>query len=275
MGGKEKKMSKESIIGLVLTCILLVYLVFQIINLLKHRNSPGFISLILLVVGVIFALLLVYRGKELSTGELAQTLLTIGLVTITAVYTWSTEKMAQATKIQAEASVKMAEEAKQQALASFKMVEEAREQRIIESRPIIVQRAAYYTPLSSPQPIFSHFEFLNIGKSPAVEVEISIFDENKTRRSSEIHSFYRTEEVTIMRLDWDLKDFIGMKGFVVSEYQSVYSRDSGKWYQTWLPFNILPTYDSDDTIILTDKLDLREVDQDNRIGAFVLPKKRV
>ena len=66
----------------------------------RRRLTPGPITLILVILGLIFTAYLVLHWHEIKPADLPQILLMIGLVTITAIYARSTEKIAKATKEQ-------------------------------------------------------------------------------------------------------------------------------------------------------------------------------
>jgi len=91
-------MGTESIIVLMAVALLFAYLIIDVIMTINKRSSPSPITFILLITGVLFLILVPYRGQELKAPELAQILLMIGLVTITAVYASSTQKIAGETK---------------------------------------------------------------------------------------------------------------------------------------------------------------------------------
>lgn len=117
-------MQTKEILLLILAVLLLSIVVLQLILSLKKRAILGPLTFILMMIGYLFALFLTYRGNELESKDWAQMILTIGLVAVTAVYAFATEKIAKATKEQAEAGIKMAEE--------------MREQRYTESLPILI-----------------------------------------------------------------------------------------------------------------------------------------
>jgi len=154
-------MTTESITGLILTIIFLAYLILETITSFRKHTPINPIIFILMAIGVFIGILLIYRGKELSAADLAQTILTIGLLTITAVYAWSTEKMAKATKEQATASMKMAE-------TTEKSIKET-------VRPIVKIDVEFGTRQDTESGKYyidkMHLMFKNIGRGPALHLE--------------------------------------------------------------------------------------------------------
>jgi len=246
-------MQAKEILLLILVVLLLVIVILQLVLAMKKRTIFGPITFILLMIGYLFAVLVTYRGNELEVRDWAQTLLTIALVAVTAVYAWSTDKIAKATKEQAEAT-------RQQAEASMKMAD-------VASRPYIIQTAAYNSAKSGSPPVLD-YDLYNAGNGPAIELEISVFDKENKRRSSEKRSFLRGSDSIKSRFDWDLTTYIGSTCYLVSEYQSLHSHDSKKWYQTWLPFMIGQSQGTNEIIVLLGDLEFREVSEKDRIDAF-------
>jgi len=203
--------------------------------------------------------------------NLVQIGLTAALVGVTIVYVCRTHVISKATKQQAKASVEMAEEMK--------------EQRIMASRPVIIQRAVYkdsdWPDIKIgwigiiPNKIasyFSHFEVYNMGSGPAIEVEISILDEEKCQIDS-LESTRRTflkadDHPLIFRPlipSWGVKSY-----YIACEYQSVISRSSKQqtWYQTLLPFSPNKSSKQGEIYVATGELEFREVNEKDRIDAF-------
>ncbi len=210
---------------------------------------------LLLTTGVLIIVLsILILIEKLDFAQAIQITITFVLALITYTYVTRTKDIAEATRQQAEASVKMAEEMEAQ--------------RIMAARPVIVPRDTYESNASDSPPEFTGFELYNLGNGPAIEIEISVFNKDKTRRSSEKRSFFKASESINFYPDWNLKDYIGSTCYLVAEYQSIYSRDSHTWYQTWLPFRINQFPGTDKIIILPDNLEFREVSEKDRIDAF-------
>ena len=110
-------MDLKEIFLLILAILILAFAGLQLVFAIKKRPFFGPLTFVFLMLAYVFALLLAYRGSELSAADLAQTILTIGLVFITAIYAWSTAKIAK---------------------ANAKMAEEMREQRYAEELPLLV-----------------------------------------------------------------------------------------------------------------------------------------
>jgi hypothetical protein len=217
-------MTSETITGLILTIVLLLYLISQIVMTTIKKTSPSIIQLILIVIGVLFALLLTYRGKELDVNNLASTLLTIGLVTITAVYAGSTEKMAKATKEQAEAT-------KIQAEASVKMAKEMENQRYDAVRPIIdiymegepIRRIG--EQLSSESDLIASglsCRLKNVGFGPAIDFYSFIFNPQNNEHYKKDFGTLVMNESTPMIVFALQRDESGLA--IVAHYKDVFGR---------------------------------------------------
>ena len=234
----------------------MVYVIIQIVATLTKRPTLGPIYLVLMIIGVLLALLIVYKVNELSTADWAQTLLTIGLVLVTAIYAFSTEKIAKATKEQAEASIKMAEEMKNQ--------------RILVSKPIIIQKAVYEK--SQGKYLFSHFEIYNAGSGPAIEMEISLLDKEKNPFLSHRESFLIAGEKPFQPFrssPSELSYFHGLNYYLISEYKSIlFTTENPIWYQTILPFKTTEANEKGGFYLQAGELEFREVLEKDRIDAF-------
>jgi len=103
---------------LLIVAIFLVIIMFILTIVQNFRRKPTIIgrtAIILLIMGLLFLTLLVFRGHELGVADWAQTLLMIGLVLVTAFYASSANR-------QADASVKMADEMKEQRYDAFRPI---------------------------------------------------------------------------------------------------------------------------------------------------------
>ena len=88
-------------ITLGISIIVLVYFILKIIQ--QFRNKQQLISqinVILIIVGLLFLIFLTFNAEEVRAADWGQLILMIGLVTITANYAYSTEKMANELKEQ-------------------------------------------------------------------------------------------------------------------------------------------------------------------------------
>jgi len=190
----------------------------------------------------------------MTCSDLIQVLLMGLLVVITGIYAWRTHVISKATKEQANASVKMAEE--------------MREQRIMASRPVIIQKAVHEQradALARPAEAFSHFEIYNAGNGPAIEVEVSLLNEQKEPVNAQRETFLRVGE-TPMKFYTTFSPIPENSTFyIVSEYQGISSYSTKPtWYQTWLPCKLSITGK-----VISGKLELHDdVSEENRIGIF-------
>jgi hypothetical protein len=210
-GGGRGKMTKESIIGLIVTIVFILYLVIQIIASYRKKNPIHPISYILVAVGLFIALLSVYRGKELTAGDLAQTILTIGILTITAVYAWSTEKMSRANE---------------------KMAEEMQNQRYDMARPVIdievkpvsnleLAKQAYTEIGKLKLPKNFSCKICNIGFGPAIDTYITtLLDDNKPARNK-LGVIKVNDELRNISLSFEERD---ENKLLIVYYRDIYGR---------------------------------------------------
>jgi hypothetical protein len=269
-------MTSTSIFLLVIVTAFLLWTIIEGIMIFRKIRSLHLITFVLLTIGVVFDVFLVTHGKELTAKDWAAMIPTIGLVLITAIYAWSTEKMAQATKIQADASVKLAEQTK--------------EQHVITTRPWIIQKSQQQMAIGSTiiTDYFSHFEIYNAGNTPAIELEIFLLNEEKNYIFAERVSYLRTGESPIKLLPskfdkvQTLPDieppivlipkvlFLRDKTtYLVSQYQSVVSyKRQPEWYQTWLPFESTKASKDGEIYIKPGELEFKVVDVTTRINVF-------
>ena len=182
---------------------------------------------------------------------MAQLLLMIVLVSITGIYALSTSR-------QADANVKMSEE--------------MREQRVTASRPVVVQQAIYEKDIfeGSTSNYFSHFEAYNKGNGPAIEVEISLLDNDKNQIESHRKSFLGVGEPPIEFRPTSLATRQeNSTYYLVCEYQSILSSGPRKmWYQTWLPFKPSKSSNKDKIYVVAGELEFCEASEKTRIDAF-------
>ena len=180
------------------------------------------------------------------------------LVVVTGIYVWRTHVISKSAKKQADASVKMAEE--------------MREQRVTASRPVVVQKAVHEKDIyeGSTKDYFSHFEAYNKGNGPAIEVEISLLDNDKNLIESHRKSFLGVGEPPIEFRPTSLAARReNSTCYLVCEYQSILSSGPRKmWYQTWLPFKPSKSSEKDKMYIVAGELEFCEVSEKERIDAF-------
>lgn len=234
-------MGTESIITLIAVFLLFLYVILDALNAFAKHTRFNPIPFILMSIGVLFLILILYRGTELVARDWAQILLTIGLLTITAVYAWSTQKMAK----------------------------EMEEQRIISSRPYLIQKAVHKKDIyeGSTSDEFLHFEIYNAGNGPAIEVEVCLLLQRKPPyqpHNGQREGFLRAGDTPI-KFHTTFPPEIGNSTFyIVSEYQGISSYGSQPtWYQTWLPCKL-----SVSGKVISGKLEFREVSEEKRISIF-------
>ena len=237
--------------------VLIVAVVFSItlsIIVLLKSAKEGFTrkrtATLILVLGFIFITYLAYNIQEIRPAEALQVMLMLGLLSVTGIYAVFTGR-------QAEASVKMAKEMK--------------EQRIMTSRPYIIQKAEPEKNIDGISlGYFSHFEVHNAGNGPAIELELSLLKEDKNWVESHRETFLRSDAPSIKfspvsLLSWEE----AISGYIVSEYQSILSRDSQNiWYQTWLPFRVSKSSKEGKIYIVAGELQFCEVPEKERIDTF-------
>ncbi len=119
-------------------------------------------------------------SAKIDLGQVMEIIIFAVLVVVTTIYAERTSSIAKAAKKQAE---------------------EMREQRIMASRPVIIQRAVVETETElatfGSKDWFSYFEVYNAGNGPAIEVEISLLNKEKTPIHSQRKTFLRADEPPI------------------------------------------------------------------------------
>ena len=194
----------------------------------------------------------------MTVSDLIQIILMGLLVVITGIYAWRTFAISNATKKQADASVKMAEE--------------TREQRVMASRPVIIQKAVVETETElatfGSKDWFSYFEVYNAGNGPAIEVEISLLNKEKTPIHSQRETFLRADEPPIQFSSHPIYPE-EPTFYLVSEYQGIFSHGlQPTWYQTWLPFEAVEASEDGKIYVKAGELEFKEVSEEERIDAF-------
>lgn len=247
--------------------LVLAYFVIEIVKDInrrltkRQRPSVSPLPYVLIILGYLFFICIIFSTGEIERAAWAQILLMIGLVTITAVYAWSTGKMAK----------------------------EMKEQRVTASRPFIIQRAEQKKAVEKTitKGYFSHFEIYNTGNGPAIELEISLLNEEKSWTYSARQSYLRTgesvkllpeefgEEQSLLDIETTVKLFPihliarEKQAYLVSEYQNIFSdRQNPTWYQTWLPFKVSKAGKKGEIYVIPGELEFHEVPEKDRIDAF-------
>jgi hypothetical protein len=229
---------------------------------IRRRNI-----LIIAVVGIgLIIAISVFGVININLAPVFTLVLYAGLIVVTMVYAYYTMEVAEATQRQAEAT-------RQQADASVKMAEEMKEQRIMESRPVIIQKAIAETETKfatfGSKDWFSHFEVFNAGKGSAIEVEISLLNKQKDSIHSQRKTFLRAGEPPIEFSPDELITLEKTKYYLICEYQSIFSRaPQPTWYQTCLPFETIESNTLGKIYVKPGELEFKEVTEKERIDAF-------
>jgi len=166
--------------GAILIVAVLVLAIFTAELIVVLRKKESFLSpivMVILMLILLFTVFLEYRGSELTSGEWSQTLLMIGLVSLTAFYAISTEK-------QAKASLKMAEEMSKTRYDTVRPVIDIR--LCTSARDHIELGLA--TKASLQQKGFNCV-FVNIGLGPALDVHSHIRDTTAEKRDEHDYDF--------------------------------------------------------------------------------------
>ncbi len=239
---------------MLIVAIFLVLIIFILTIVQNFRQKPTIIgrpAIILLMMGLLFLTLLVFRGQELEATDWAQTLLMIGLVLVTALYASSAEK-------QADASVQMAKE--------------MREQRLMTSQPRLLQKSVHEKDIweGSTKDYFSHFEISNVGNIPAIEVEISLRDSEGNRPHSIRQTFLTNNDPPIKFRPENIANLEETKTYdIVCEYQNIFSHGlKNPLYQTRLPFTISKSSEEGKIYMVAGELEFKEATEEERIDAF-------
>ena len=211
---------------------------------------------------IAFALLVLHIFGHLTIRDVIEIFILMLLVTVTAWYAQHTKNIADATSHQAKVSVKMAEE--------------MQEQRIVGSRPLIVQKALYDKDIweGSTRDYFSHFEISNVGRSPAIELEISFMDAEGQKHSIR-QTFLRTDDPPIKFRPSNITTLPESENYyIISEYRSIYANETQKsWYQTRLPFKIGKSSKEGAIHVVAGELEFDAVSEKERIDAFTSRSK--
>lgn len=153
-------MGIESISALIAIAVIVIG-----VGIILYKQPPARnpISYILIVTGVLIISILGFAKSQFNAVDWVQMGLTFGLLAITGMYTWSTQK-------QANASVKMAEEMRDARYDALRPVVDIVE---IEQKPIELARQAYAKG-KLPKDLLCKFR--NVGVGPAIELYSFIED---------------------------------------------------------------------------------------------------
>jgi len=232
---------------MLIVAIILVLIIFtlSLVQTIRGKRAPiGLITIILLIIGVMLLVPIVYSASEIRTAEWVQIILMIGLVTVTAVYAHSTEKMA----------------------------EEMKEQRIMTSQPRLIQKSVHEKDIweGSTKDYFSHFEISNVGNIPAIEVESSLMDCEGNRSHSIRQTFLTNNDPPIKFRPSNITTLEETRTYyIVCEYQNIFSHGlKNPLYQTRLPFKISKSGEEGKIYMVAGELEFKEASEEERIDAF-------
>lgn len=154
-----------------IAAIVLVVAIYVIALIRVGREGPitKYSTYQILSIGLLFILYLALKSRDIEPADWAQILLMFGLVAVTIFYAWSASR-------QAKASEKMAEATKEQADANVKMATEMQNQRYDTFRPVLdihMDRVSLIgtepTTNTDDLPIRIDYQINNIGVGPALD----------------------------------------------------------------------------------------------------------
>lgn len=234
-------MAGIEILAIILIIVVAIIYAFMLYAVSKVANK-GAINwaaiCVMALIGLLFILYLSFNLESINPADWAQIILMFGLVAVTGMYAWSTRQMA----------------------------EEMKEQKIIESRPVIIQKVETIEVIPSERST-DYFEIYNAGNGPAIEVEISLVLQRKPPyqpHNSQREGFLRAGDTPIKFHTTFPPDVANSTFYIVSEYQGISSYSTQpKWYQTWLPCKL-----NISGRVISGKLEFDEVSEKNRICIF-------
>lgn len=213
----------------------------------KNKFNKLIIYFVILAAVPVILLLI----NKIDIEQAINILLLLALVFVTGIYAVRTAEIAGATRKQAE---------------------EIKEQRIMASRPVIIQRAVYEQEVyGSTSNHFHHFEVYNAGNGPAIEIEISLLNEKKDTSLKSIRkTFLRAGQPPTELYDFQVSNLEEhLIYYFTCEYQGISSRVAEqKWYQTWLPFEVIKSSEEHKIWVKPGELEFKEVTESDRIDAF-------
>jgi hypothetical protein len=189
----------------------------------KYKGVIVFVVMVAIYLAL-FIGVVAFFGSAVTPAEWMQIILTTALVIVTIIYTLETRN---------------------QALASLQTVEEMKKQTVIQSRPLIIQKAVHHVPkpfgyddvIVITSNSFSHFQIMNAGNGPAIELEISLLDNDRNTIYSQRETYLKPGEEIIFG-DAKLVNQLAPK-YLVCQYRLIFSTQKEKmWQQTWLPLEV-------------------------------------
>ena len=171
-----------------------------------------------------------------------------------------------------------------------KNLEDTKNEVAMAARPLVVIRAVVHEAataydddlISAPKgarksagrPLpshFSHFELFNAGSSPAIDMDISLVNADNNIIQRETLGFLRNNEQALIFTPIRLE--LNKPYHLVCEYESIHSRGSKIWFQTWLPFTAVESAEKNKISINVLELDFKEVSIAERINVQTTRQK--
>lgn len=199
------------------------------------------------VIGLVIALTLVavilipsLIFSKIDTPEAVQIVLMAALVLVTIIYVKRTSDISEATREQSQ---------------------EVKEQTIIASRPLIIQRAIYEKDIRrNSSEYFISFQIYNAGAGPAIELETLLLDRDRKLLQSETDTFLRAGAEPIRFNPMNLIAHINCTCYLLCRYRStLFSATDERWYQTWMPFDVIRASVEDKLYVKPHRLEFLEV----------------
>ena len=203
------------------------------------RNEVIGLVIALSLVAIILIPSLIF--SKIDTPEAVQIVLMTALVLVTIIYVKRTSEISEATRKQSH---------------------EVKEQTIIASRPVIIQKALCGKDIwkSSTSEYFISFQVYNAGAGPAIELEILMLDKDKKLLQSETDTFLRAGAEPIQFNPMNLMAHINCTCYLLCRYRSIlFSATDERWYQTWMPFNVIRASAEDKLYVKPHRLEFLEV----------------
>jgi hypothetical protein len=146
----------------------------------------------------------------------------------------------------------------------------------MQSRPVIIQKAVNvgprYLTLDDPNVVttksFSHFNIMNTGNGPAIELEMSLLDKDKNTIYSHRETYLKAgDEIEFSGAL--LFNHPESKFYLLCQYNATFALNTRKiWYQTWLPLEV-SRGTSKKIFVAPGELVFCEVNEKDRVISFV------
>lgn len=205
---------------------------------MTKNEAISLVVALILVAAILIPSLLI---SKLDTAQAVQIILMTALVLVTILYVKRTSEISEATRRQSQ---------------------EVREQTIIASRPVIIQKAVHEKDIweSSTSDYFVNFEIYNAGAGPAIELEIVLLDKDKKLLQSETDTFLKSSAEPIQFYPTNLMAHIHCTCYLLCRYRSIlFSSTDERWYQTWMPFDVIQASAQNKLYVKPHRLEFLEV----------------